>query len=79
MGIATILEARQVVLLTFGRNKAEAIAATVDGPVCANHPASILQMDPAAKLMLHSEAAVALRRQDYYRWVYDHKPEWQQC
>ena len=33
MGIGTIMEARQVLLLAFGANKAPAIAATVEGPV----------------------------------------------
>ena len=44
MGIGTILEARQNVLLAFGENEA---------------------------------AAAELTLKDYYRWVYDNKPDWQ--
>jgi glucosamine-6-phosphate deaminase len=78
MGIGTIMEARQNLLLAFGEKKAKAIAAAVEGPITAVNPASILQMHPVAKLCLDRGAAAQLKRADYYRWVYDHKPEWQQ-
>lgn len=77
MGIGTILEARQNLLLAFGPQKARAIAQAVEGPITADNPASVLQMHPATKLCLDQEAASSLKRADYYRWVYDHKPEWQ--
>ncbi len=77
MGIGTILEARQIVLLAFGENKAPAVAGAVEGPVTAMNPASILQMHPVAKVVLDEAAAGLLQRADYYRWVYDHKPDWQ--
>ena len=41
------------------------------------NPASILQMHPVAKSLLDEPAASKLALSDYYRWVYDHKPEWQ--
>ena len=41
------------------------------------NPASILQMHPVAKCIIDEPAAARLPRLDYYRWVYDHKPEWQ--
>ncbi|MCC5850023.1 MAG: glucosamine-6-phosphate deaminase [Verrucomicrobia bacterium] len=78
MGIGTILEARRVVLLAFGKSKALAIAETVEGPVSANVPASVLQHHPVAKLFLDEEAGAELRRADYYRWIYANKPAWQQ-
>ena len=77
MGIGTIMEARLNLLLAFGKKKAKAIAAAVEGPMAAINPASILQMHPAAKLCLDKDAASQLRHADYYRWVYDHKPDWQ--
>jgi glucosamine-6-phosphate deaminase len=77
MGVGTIMEARQVVVLATGAAKAAAIAATVEGPVTASVPASILQMHPRCALIVDEAAAEELRRADYYRWVYDHKPEWQ--
>jgi glucosamine-6-phosphate deaminase len=77
MGIGTIMDARRVVLLAFGQGKAEAIAATVEGPVAAILPASILQHHAQAKLFLDEAAASKLRLGEYYRWVYEGKPEWQ--
>ena len=77
MGVGTIMDAREVVLLAFGAKKASAIAAAVEGPVTAMSPASILQMHPVAKCIVDESAAARLARIDYYRWVYDQKPEWQ--
>jgi glucosamine-6-phosphate deaminase len=42
------------------------------------NPASALQMHANAKIFLDEAAAAKLKKADYYRWVYDHKPEWQQ-
>lgn len=77
MGIGTIMEARQNLMLAFGANKAQAIAAAVEGPITTINPASILQMHPDAKVCLDAEAAAQLTRAEYYRWVYDNKPDWQ--
>ncbi len=77
MGIGTIMDARMNLMLAFGEGKAGAIAATVEGPVAAMMPASILQHHPSAKVFIDEAAASALELADYYRWVYDGKPEWQ--
>jgi glucosamine-6-phosphate deaminase len=77
MGIGTIMEARQNVLLAFGLVKARAIAEAVEGPVTALNPASVLQMHPVVKVCLDEAAASELTRADYYRWVYENKPSWQ--
>ncbi len=77
MGGGTIMDARQVLLLAFGEKKARAIAAAVEGPLTAMNPASILQMHPVAKCLIDESAAARLSRIEYYRWVYDQKPDWQ--
>jgi len=77
MGIGTIMDARMNLMLAFGEGKADAIAATVEGPVAAIMPASILQHHPSAKVFIDEPAASKLQLADYYRWVYDGKPEWQ--
>jgi len=77
MGIGTIMDARQNILLAFGENKAQAIAEAVEGPIQAVNPATILQMHPNAKFVLDTKAASFLKRQDYYNWVYSNKPDWQ--
>lgn len=77
MGIGTILESRHCLLLAFGQKKARAIAEAIEGPITAMNPASALQMHPKVTVVLDAEAASELKMQDYYRWVYEQKPDWQ--
>jgi len=77
MGIGTIMEARHCVMLAFGKNKARAIAETVEGPVTSMNPASALQLHPRVTVFLDEDSASELKLSDYYRWVYDNKPDWQ--
>jgi glucosamine-6-phosphate deaminase len=77
MGVGSIMDARQVMLLAFGSNKAEAICAAVEGPITAMSPASMLQMHQSARCLLDEGAASKLSLGEYYRWVYDRKPAWQ--
>ncbi|OZG59171.1 multidrug transporter [Bifidobacterium tissieri] len=76
-GIGTIMKARHLVLLAFGENKADAVAASIEGPVSAMCPASALQLHPHATFIVDEAAAGKLRLADYYRWVYVNKPSWQ--
>ena len=77
MGVGTIMEARKIVLLAFGENKTDAVAGALEGPVSSSNTASILQMHPDARFYLDPAAAGGLKRADYYRWLYDNKPDWQ--
>jgi glucosamine-6-phosphate deaminase len=76
-GLATISDARHVVLLATGERKADAVRATVEGPVSAYCPASVLQLHPHASVLLDEAAASRLELADYYRETYANKPEWQ--
>ena len=76
-GIGTILEARHLVLLAFGSEKAEAVASAVEGPVTAMVPASALQLHPHATVVVDEAAATAFRLGSYYRETWAHKPDWQ--
>lgn len=77
MGLGTIMEARQCLLLAFGAKKARAVAATVEGPLASINPASVLQMHPNVMVCLDPAAAAKLKRAEYYRRVFTNKPEWQ--
>lgn len=77
MGLSTIMESRMCLLLAFGKGKAKAVAASVEGPVTANVPGSLLQFHPRTKVLLDAEAASLLTRAEYYLWVYQNKPSWQ--
>jgi glucosamine-6-phosphate deaminase len=76
-GLATIMEARHVVLVATGRSKAEAVHQLVEGPVSALWPATILQHHPHVTVLLDDAAARRLQLVDYYRETYRSKPEWQ--
>lgn len=69
MGIGTIMEARRVVLLATGAGKAQAIRATVEGPISASCPASILQMHPAATLIVDEAAAGELADKEFFKHI----------
>ncbi len=77
MGIGTIMEAREILLLAFGAAKADAVAAMVEGPLSAMVPASILQMHPVVKVFVDEDAAGKLKRLSYYKRVFSNKPSWQ--
>jgi len=77
MGLGTIMESRTSLLLAFGKAKARPIAQTIEGPIAAMVPASVLQLHQRSIVILDEEAAAELTKADYYRWVYDHKPDWQ--
>jgi glucosamine-6-phosphate deaminase len=76
-GLATILEARHLLLIATGEGKAGAVAASVEGPVSASCPASVLQLHPHVTVLLDAAAASRLDRLAYYREVYAAKPAWQ--
>ncbi|MCF3963210.1 glucosamine-6-phosphate deaminase [Streptomyces fuscigenes] len=76
-GIGTILEARHLVLLATGENKADAVALAVEGPVASVVPASALQLHPHATAVVDEAAASKLKLGDYFRATYAAKPAWQ--
>lgn len=60
MGIGTILEAKQIILVASGKSKAEAIKSALEGPVTLDCPASALQEHPNVTFILDNEAASLL-------------------
>ncbi|UKA49390.1 glucosamine-6-phosphate deaminase [Arthrobacter sp. FW305-123] len=66
-GLGTILRARQLVLLAFGANKAQAVAAALEGPVSSAVPGSVVQQHPHATVIIDEEAASKLAHAEYYR------------
>ena len=76
-GLGTILDARSLVLVAFGEQKADAIAAAVEGPLTAFIPGSALQLHQHATVVVDEAAASRLRLSDYYRYTYANKPDWQ--
>lgn len=77
MGVGTIMDAHQVILLATGDSKAQIIADAVEGPITSWVTASALQMHPSAIVIVDEEAAAKLKNYDYYKWAYENKPDWQ--
>lgn len=69
MGIGTILESKKVVLLATGENKADAIKATIEGPLTAACPASALQLHERAVLIIDEAAASKLSDVEFYKHI----------
>lgn len=78
MGVGTILEARELLLLATGPAKAGIMAKAVKGPITAMISASALQLHPRCKVVLDEAAAGALTQREYYDWVFRNEPEWEQ-
>lgn len=62
MGISSIMNAKEVMMLAFGEGKAEAVKSMIDGPVTTECPASVLQNHPNAIIILDKEAASKLNQ-----------------
>lgn len=60
MGIGTIMEARKLLLLATGATKADGIRATLEGPITAMVPATIVQLHPHAHVLVDVAAASQL-------------------
>lgn len=69
-GLGTIMEAKEVLLIATGANKADAVRELVEGAISARWPATILQMHPEVTVFLDEAAASKLELTDLYkeRW-----------
>ena len=74
MGVGTILNARQLVLVASGDTKAKAIAQAVEGPVTSMVTASALQLHRDAIVIVDEDAAAGLAQREYYEFIYAAKP-----
>lgn len=71
MGVATILETKEILLLATGSGKAGALAAMIEGPVTSICPASALQMHPRVAVVCDEAAAQRLAYTEHYERVID--------
>lgn len=70
MGIKTILEAKEILVLAFGAQKAAACRAMIEGAISSYWPASALQFHPKVTALLDEEAAADLELRDYLETVH---------
>ena len=60
MGIKSIMQAKEVILMASGGSKADAVCAAVKGPVTTAVPASVLQLHPCVTFVVDQAAASRL-------------------
>ena len=60
LGMGGIMRAKKVLLMAFGKGKADAVRAMVHGEVDPKVPASILQLHADVTLLLDADAASKL-------------------
>jgi len=77
MGIGTILETKNVIMLANGIKKAEVVAKALEGPVTSQITASAIQLHPGGiTVVLDKEAASKLQNKDYYIHVEEMKKKY---
>ncbi|MCR8643690.1 glucosamine-6-phosphate deaminase [Paenibacillus sp. N1-5-1-14] len=63
MGIASIMKAKQIILIVRGADKAEIVERALFGPITTDCPASLLQAHPNLVVLLDNEAGSGLIEQ----------------
>lgn len=76
MGVGTILDAREVLLVATGAHKAEVLAEATEGPITSMISATALQLHPNCVVIVDEDAAAELQAQEYYRWIFANEPKW---
>ena len=68
MGVGTICEAKRIVMLAFGKGKADALKGMIEGGMSQFCTASALQAHNDAWVFCDEEASSKLKLKDYYAW-----------
>ena len=76
MGVGTILEAKKLLLVATGDEKASIVAKTVEGPLTSMISATALQLHEDAVVILDEAAAAQLSDAEGYKWSFAHDPRW---
>ncbi|MGI9500708.1 MAG: glucosamine-6-phosphate deaminase [Geminicoccaceae bacterium] len=76
MGVGTILDASELLILVTGSAKASILAKAVEGPITAMISASAIQLHANCKVVIDDDAARELRGRDYYDWMFQNEPAW---
>jgi len=70
MGVGTILDARNILMIANGKKKADVVAKAIEGPLTSQVTASAIQLHRGnITVVLDKEAASGLKRLDHYRHV----------
>ncbi len=64
MGVGTIMDAREIILMAWGEGKAPVVREAVEGPIMDTIPATYLQRHPAVTVILDEASSSKLTRVD---------------
>ncbi|MBR5925221.1 MAG: glucosamine-6-phosphate deaminase, partial [Bacteroidales bacterium] len=65
VGVATVLSAKEVVIMAFGPKKARAIGEAIEGPITHKNTVSALQNHPDGIVVMDEDAAGELKLSSY--------------
>jgi glucosamine-6-phosphate deaminase len=77
MGVGTILEAKKLVMLVTGAEKADIIAKAIEGPVTSMISGSAIQFHPDCVVILDEEAAAKLEGKEDYAFAVKNSPKYE--
>ena len=67
IGIATMMAARNVILIAVGTGRAMVLSKAIEGPLTGSVTASVFQRHPKCTVILDEAASTFLKRKDYYK------------
>jgi glucosamine-6-phosphate deaminase len=76
MGVGTILDAKSLLMVVTGDEKADILAKAVEGPVTSMISASAIQYHPDCTVIIDEAAATNLQCSDYYHQIFQTEPKW---
>jgi glucosamine-6-phosphate deaminase len=76
MGVGTCLDAKRLLLLATHKEKANIVAAALEGPVTNMISATALQLHDNAVVVLDADAASKLKYRDEYAFQFANDPKW---
>ena len=77
MGVGTILEAKKILMVVTGDEKADILAKAVEGPVTSMISASAIQYHEDCTVIIDEAAAANLVEKDYYRQIFQTEPKFE--
>lgn len=80
-GLGTIMDAEKLLMVAMGEAKADAVYEMVEGPVCANWPATVMQFHDNAIVLLDEGAASRLTNRVFLKTAWEGflatEPDWE--
>lgn len=77
MGVGTILNSKQIIMLITGKKKANIAAQAIEGPLTSMVTGSAIQAHKNVTVILDEDAASNLKMKEYYDFAFKNNPKWE--